>query len=529
MQHDVIVIGSGPAGVHAALPLVEAGLNVLMIDGGMSPATEQPVTNKNFEDVRREDAGQDELFLGRDYSSIPVDGLSGGHGGGMTSGNRSYVLSRADEQLPVNVINGQIVQSLAEGGLGAAWGAASAYMSDANLRLMGLNPREMDRFYNEITDIIGVSGPETREGIQPAMPPDHHADFMLKRAEKKREALYGLGVDIVQPHSAVLTQDKNGRKATSLADMDYYADPGKSVYRPQYTLDKLKQKPNFTYAGGNVVQYVEETAENVIVFAQPMDDRTMNRRWAAKRVIVAAGAINTARILLRSNNLFDVQVPIIAKPHMFAACIRPSSLGKKGPAARSSLCQLFMIDGAVHGGPDSGCAQLYSYRSLLLFRLLGNAPLPVPEALGLLSMYAPSLMIADIRFPGLPRAGQHLTLRRSEDARGVLDIHFTPGRTHVERLSLKRITRAMRMTGLLPVKIMDLPEGSSSHYAGTVPVADGRTLPLSSDTDGRVNGSGKVFVADASMFRTLPSLPHTLTIMANARRIGGIVGKTLNA
>src|SRR5262249_16190535 len=31
---DIVVIGSGPAGVSAALPLVEAGRRVVMIDGG---------------------------------------------------------------------------------------------------------------------------------------------------------------------------------------------------------------------------------------------------------------------------------------------------------------------------------------------------------------------------------------------------------------------------------------------------------------------------------------------------------------
>ena len=31
---DVIIVGSGPAGVSAAFPLVESGLNVLMVDGG---------------------------------------------------------------------------------------------------------------------------------------------------------------------------------------------------------------------------------------------------------------------------------------------------------------------------------------------------------------------------------------------------------------------------------------------------------------------------------------------------------------
>jgi len=35
---DVIVIGSGPAGVSAAFPLVEAGRRVLMIDAGENDA-----------------------------------------------------------------------------------------------------------------------------------------------------------------------------------------------------------------------------------------------------------------------------------------------------------------------------------------------------------------------------------------------------------------------------------------------------------------------------------------------------------
>ena len=35
---DVVIIGTGPAGVSAAYPLVEAGLQVLMIDGGRQVA-----------------------------------------------------------------------------------------------------------------------------------------------------------------------------------------------------------------------------------------------------------------------------------------------------------------------------------------------------------------------------------------------------------------------------------------------------------------------------------------------------------
>ena len=41
---DVIVVGSGPAGVSAAFPLVESGLRVLMVDGGETPSVGVPDT-----------------------------------------------------------------------------------------------------------------------------------------------------------------------------------------------------------------------------------------------------------------------------------------------------------------------------------------------------------------------------------------------------------------------------------------------------------------------------------------------------
>ena len=34
VDFDVIIVGSGPAGVSATFPLVESGVKVLMVDGG---------------------------------------------------------------------------------------------------------------------------------------------------------------------------------------------------------------------------------------------------------------------------------------------------------------------------------------------------------------------------------------------------------------------------------------------------------------------------------------------------------------
>ena len=59
---DVIIIGSGPAGVSAAFPLVEAGLRVLMVDGGERQASEafsEPYLLK-----RQRDSEQTDWMLG---------------------------------------------------------------------------------------------------------------------------------------------------------------------------------------------------------------------------------------------------------------------------------------------------------------------------------------------------------------------------------------------------------------------------------------------------------------------------------
>ncbi len=521
--YDVIIIGSGPAGVHAALPLVEAGKNVVMIDGGLDAPATTSIEDRNFEDVRRLDSDQSKLFLGEDLSSIPIAGLTGGLGGGMTSGNRGYVVDKAEALLPLHVKNGYVIQSLAKGGLGAAWGATCAYLDAMSLSAMGLPPKDMQRSYDEITRVIGISGPHTRAGVQPPLPPDHHASAMLDRAARRHRQLETLDVTVGQPHAAVLTQDLFARKATHMTDMEYYTDPGRAVYRPQYTVDHLKSFSNFRYLPGNVVRRIEEYDSETVVYGHAIDDAAQPHRWTCRTVIVAAGAINTARILLQSFNLFDVPLPFVTKPHLYVPCLHPSTFGKKGPRERSSLCQLLLTDETK--GNDvlpSGCAQLYSYRSLLLFRLIRSLPLPTPEALGLAALLSPSLVIADIRFPGRRTDGRTLMLRRHDNTIEITG--RTAALTDTERASLQRLRAAMKLLGLWPLRaVANLPDGSTSHHAGTIPISDDPTLPLSASPDGKLHQGKRIYIADAALFRCLSPLPHTLTIMANARRIGTMV------
>lgn len=523
---DVLIIGSGPAGAHAAQALVESGVTVLMLDGGNdAPKALAETPDRNFADIRKNDTHQYRWFLGDDLSGIPIEGLTGGLGGGQVSGNRSYVVRGADHALPLALKNCQVIQSLAKGGLGAAWGAACAILDEGELFTLGLDAAEMQTHYDAVIERIGVSGAPVRPGIQPALKPDHHAARAFAAFERNRKKFETDLLSVQQPLSAVLTKDLGDRRATAYSDMDYWADPRKSVYRPQFTIEELERRPNFHYKGGFIVDRIEETTEEAVVYAHGRGPVAGLETFSAKRVILAAGAVNSARILLRSKRLYDTPQPFVGKPHVFSACIDWKSLGSAGPDERTSLCQLLVMDERRRGGMQSGCAQLYSYRSLQLFRLIGSAPAALPEAMRVLAALTPSLVIADIRFPTFAVPHNTLKLKRSGTVSISMDVRGTE-RDERDR-TWKRLRKALAQLGMPAVKNMTLPEASTSHYAGTIPQsADGR-IPLTTDAAGKVRQCQRIWVADASVLPCLPAKPHTLTIMANARRIALETRKSL--
>ena len=69
---DAIVVGSGPSGVSVTLPMLEAGMRVLLLDGGKQRET--PVPAGAYHDIRREDPDQWRLFLGRDLEALQPAG-----------------------------------------------------------------------------------------------------------------------------------------------------------------------------------------------------------------------------------------------------------------------------------------------------------------------------------------------------------------------------------------------------------------------------------------------------------------------
>ena len=92
-------------------------------------------------------------------------------------------------------------------------------------------------------------------------------------------------------------------------------------------------------------------------------------RQRGKRVILAAGTLGTARIVLRSLDLHGTRLPLVCNPHTYVAMLNLSMLGRPARDARHSMAQLCAVYAPDGEDGETTVGHLYSYRSLHLFRL----------------------------------------------------------------------------------------------------------------------------------------------------------------
>jgi hypothetical protein len=395
---DCIVIGGGASAAHAAFPLVERGLSVLMIDGGLvSKENVDPLPNYNFDYIRANMENQCELFLGADYSGA-VPSTDKHQADYMTTGRFGY-MSKNTNFLPVDTQGFSFSQTLAKGGMTEIWGGASDVLDDEELRSVGISSPDMHENYQKVIDRVGISG--EIEGYVTQIPAklSTHSDIIYNRSIKFNDKLKNLNTRLKKSILALLTEDLKDRKKEKYLDLDYWDNINKSLYKAKYTIEELQNKSNFHYVGGGVVEYIEESNNQIKIFTKNFSGESVE--YVGKYAIVAAGALNSVKILLRSFKLYDKKVKITSKPNVITPCIDISFIGKVEEPNKHSLCQLVLESTNKTNGFTNSYSQFYKYKSLLLFKLLKFFPLTRPESFSLLSLLLPSMVIVDSRFPSI--------------------------------------------------------------------------------------------------------------------------------
>lgn len=532
---DVIVVGSGPGGVNAAASLVDAGRRVLLLDyGNVDRRYASLIPEKSFSELRRTDAGQHRYFLGDAFEGIPFGPV---RVGAQLTPPRMHIFADAAERIPVTTDGFGVSMSLACGGLGAGWSAGVFPFTDDELQDMGLSLDDLRVHYDAVAERIGVAGDRddlerflpSSPSMMPALEIDTNAQVVLARYQRARESLNAAGFFLGRTRLAACSRQHRERGPHRYHDMAYWADMNRSVYRPQWTIQELQRADNFTYLDGRFVHTFVEDGDGVRVLATTADGGG-EEEHGAKALVLAAGTIATAWIVLRSLRSYDTPVPMLCNAYTYVPTLNLGMLGRSPRDQRYSLAQLTAMVEMPETPKRVVQAQLFSYRSLLTFKLMKESPLAYRESLRILRLLVPNVAILGIHHTDRPAPGKICVLRRgSGGAADRLEITYRPSATEsqIQAADERVILRFFRRLGCLPLTRISPGHGASLHYAGTFPIRTSDTDKLTCDLDGRLRATRGVYLADGSVFAWLPPKGLTFNLMAIANRVGTVLAERL--
>lgn len=531
--HDFILVGSGCTGAMAAQTLLEQGAKVLVLDGGMRDTHYDRITPaENFTTLRQNDPEQHRYLLGEHFESLPDGEVKTGE---QLAPGRKYLIEGVEKFLAMQSETFFPMESLAYGGLGGGWGLGCCVFSDNELQQAGLPVAQMKTAYQVVADRIGISGtaddaqPYTfahLQDIQPSVKLHPVTEHLLRRYNNRRDTLKANGFHLGRPALALLTQDKNERKAIAYRDMEFYDDKGCSAWRAWMTMDELKKNPRLQYIGNSLVLKFSEEADVVAVDVLDLQTKEI-KTYHTRKLLLSPGPLGTARIVLRSFGKEKQQLPLLCNPYTYLPCVVPAHVGRAVPPELCGMAQLSLFYDADGTNSNVAMASLYTYRSLLLFRLIREVPLGFNEGRRLMQYLQSGILIAGIHHPEKPGADKLLRLDADANTptgdRLFAGYKLSADEKQKQLQTEKAYIRALRKTGAYALKKVDPGMGSSIHYAGVLPFSETeKTFAL--DPSGRLHGTKNVYVSDGSGFTYLPAKGLTLSLMAHAHVVAERLG-----
>ena len=491
-QYDVIVIGSGPAGAAVLRQLVGAGLNTLLLERGET----LPVQDQNVADV--------DLFRKDRYH--PAEQWFGPDG---------------DPFLP------QMIYAL--GGNSKIWGAVLERMREREFSGLALQDgstpdwqlrySDLEPWYDQAETLYRVHG---RRGVDPNEPP-RSADFpqQPRPIEPFLEALrLALQRQSLHPYDLPLSWS------------DSPGDPNGNAESPG--LEPLLQQPGLTIRRGATVTALHVNPAGSAV--KGVEARIADQSWLFQghQVVLAAGAVNSAVILLRSAsdrhplglaNASGLVGRNLMKPQLTAILQRASqpNSGRFKPAL--GLTDYYWGDrnvsfplGSIRNGGGVLQDPLFAESPPLLSLVSRLLPDSALEWLAdrSISWWAMSTVLPDpdnrVTLRGDRIQITYLPNNREAHDRLVYRWLDTLKKTEDDPLTQVVQRAPIYPRGEAPLSVMGFACGTCR--MGSDPATAVVNL------EGRCHGVANLWIADASVLPSCPSVSPGLTVIANALRIG---------
>jgi choline dehydrogenase-like flavoprotein len=528
----IVVVGSGPSGIHFALSVLRKGYDVTMIDVGYEKSN--PVNPQDSFNALKSNLGDPAAyFLGENYDGILLPDPKKEYYG--IPPNKDYVF-RCPQGFQYQSKGFSPLLSFARGGLAEVWTGGCYPFNDDELKDFGFNYAEIQPHYSEVARRIGIAG--VRDDLARFFPLhdhlleplelDRHSALLLAEYEKHKHYLNNrLRCFLGRTRIATLSQDQGDRKKCAYLGRCLWGCPSDSLYTPSLTLAQCREFPNFTYIPNMWVSHFKFTSGNRItsLVAEPAD-RGERLEFPVAKLVLAAGALSSSKIFLDSifrNTGEVIQLHgLMDNRQILVPFVNLRLIGQPYNPDSYQYHQLGIGIEAenpkeyVHG-------QITTLKTAMLHPIIQNLPCDLKTAIFLVRNMHCALGIVNVNLHDIRRVGNYLTLEISkETAYTRLVINYSP--TQVQKAlikrSLKSLKRALWRLGCVvpPGMVHIRPMGASAHYAGTLPMSSQRG-PRTTSKYCQSHDFENLFIVDGTTFPFLPAKNITFTLMANAIRV----------
>jgi choline dehydrogenase-like flavoprotein len=519
---DIIIVGSGPAGVSVAFPLLEAGLRVLMVDGGEHKTLSSP--SSDFLTARSSDQSQWKWMIGEDFYALQRrDAVSPK----LRVPIHAYAFegfAKGNQILGENFVT---LGSMARGGLSNVWGCGVARFSAQELTAFPFAASELDQSYESISRRIGISGKVQDdltdyfgldEYSQPPIELDRLHQKLLKNYIAKSKKLRERGFSLGRSRVAALSQDLGTRKACNLSGNCLLGCSRESLYSATHDLPALRRFENFSELPGMVVDRLNRS-DDIWQIKGRLRSKDDEKTVSASKIILAAGTLATTKIAFKTLN-YRTPARLLASPNAAFLLWLPSLLG----ASRLpgfGLGQLSYSLGLKDGITAFGST--FSTTGIPVSEFARHLPLKRPLGISFLRTLLSSCVVGNVFLPGdLTDAQVKFSNQDSLVVSGKFGDRVSP----LMKEAHQKLRAAYLALGalVLPGSFTIGQPGGDIHYSGTMPMKE---FPVAGQTSatGEIQGLDGVYVVDGACLPTLPEKSHTLTIMANADRVGKAIAR----
>lgn len=416
------------------------------------------------------------------------------------NGRKAEIFDEAGKKLT------EVQSTQKKGGLSAVWGAqlyrySQSEIIDAGSWPISLEDIEPDYDSLEAT-ILGLGYRLIANEKELNNHLTANSELLLRRGKSKKSQL-----SVEPSRVAVKFRTSLGEASSATSNLDFFRMHDESVFTATRLMEEAADDRDVEFRNGLRVTGWEESPGKVDIFCRSKSGEAVT--VSAKKLILACGTLETTALVLENEGESGVKLPFLDHPPYLIPVVSPETFRSAPPAAFYPL----QLSVRVKGGNRELTGTFYSPLGMLFSDLVTN----FPSDLRLASKAIPAIIQMTGVVQAWPVSREASRNSFEIDSRGNIRICFAasspPG-------SLKNLTKALRKAGFITFSKLVKPPvpGWGFHYVGTLPMS-ATPSPYQTHVDGRLWNSNNVLVVDGSVIPSLPALNHSLTLMANARRI----------